>query len=42
VPASFTLTRDGGPYDDCKKTDSTVVISTDVDQEHVFELTILP
>lgn len=42
LPANFTLTRDGQPYDDCKKTDSTVVISTDVDQEHVFELTVSP
>lgn len=40
VAANYTLTRDGQPYDDCQKTDSTVVISTDVDQEHVFELTV--
>lgn len=42
VPPNFTLTRDGQAYDECKRTDATVVISTDVDEEHVFELTIRP
>jgi hypothetical protein len=42
IPSKFTLTRDGKLFDDYRATESSVVISTDVDQEHVFELKTLP
>ena len=41
IPSKFTLTRDGQPFDDYRKTESNVVISTDVDREHIFELKTL-
>jgi hypothetical protein len=40
ITSKFHLTRDGRPYDDFRKTNSMLIIATDVDQEHVFELTI--
>jgi hypothetical protein len=40
ISGSFTLLRDGKPYVDFEKADRRVAISTDVDREHVFELTL--
>jgi hypothetical protein len=42
IPTRFSLTRDGQPYNDFGKADSSVVISTDVEQEHLFQLKVLP
>lgn len=39
VPAKCSVTRDGKPVSDFRQDGSTVIISTDVDKEHVFELT---
>jgi hypothetical protein len=38
IPAQATVTRDGQPYPDCTQTDAKLVIRTDVDREHVFEV----
>ena len=42
VSSKVSLLRDGQPYGDYKQNDDTVVISTDVDREHVFELKVQP
>ena len=38
-PPPVTITRDGQPYDAVKQTGTTVAIRTDLEREHVFELT---
>jgi hypothetical protein len=42
IPAGFSLTRDGEVYRHYTQRDSSVLIATDVDREHVFELTLPP
>lgn len=39
IPGEFTVRRDGEPYAAWRRDGGRVVISTDVDREHVFELT---
>ncbi|MCY2991174.1 MAG: hypothetical protein NTY19_25345 [Planctomycetota bacterium] len=40
IPPAAVVTRDGEPISDFQQTGSTVVIRTDVDCEHVFEVTV--
>lgn len=41
IPASVSILRDGQPFRDYEQDGSTLVLSTDVDAEHVFEITPL-
>ncbi len=42
ISGNLKILRDGKPFKDFKKADSTVVLTTDVDRPHTFELTITP
>ncbi len=42
ISGSFKLTRDGKPFENYKQTGPRVAITTDVDQQHTFELTVSP
>ena len=41
IPKKATVTRDGEAFADFTQTDSRVVIRTDVDREHVFEVALV-